>query len=417
MVGVTYLRDVPLAGMNFVLSGAAARGFTPGDPEWINLGQGQPEIGALPGAPERISSITLDPNDHMYGPVNGLPELRQAIADHYNRTYRSGRSSRYTAANVAVVGGGRPGVNRAIAALGAADIGYLLPDYAAYEDILAGNMPRLRPLAVPGDDVDTLVKAVADAGLSALLMSNPRNPTGRVIRGAELARLVEALSDRGTALLADEFYSHYIYEQDADGRFGPAAGPVSAAAHVRDVDADPVLIVDGLTKNLRYPGWRLGWVLGPADAIAVLERIGQAMDGGPSRPVQRAALAAMEPDYLRRETSAVRAAFAAKRTMAVEGLRAAGIRIDPEPTGTFYVWGSLADMPTPLRTADAFFSAALDHRVITVPGHVFALDPGAMRTDGERFDGWMRFSYGPPADAVATGMTRLRDMVEAHRRG
>ncbi|HEY1486621.1 MAG TPA: hypothetical protein VGF84_10980, partial [Micromonosporaceae bacterium] len=98
---MTHLRDLPLAGMNFVLHGAAARGFTPGDPEWINLGQGQPEIGDLPGAPPRITTVTLEPGDHAYGPVNGALALRTAVADYYNRTYRSKIGSQYAAANVA----------------------------------------------------------------------------------------------------------------------------------------------------------------------------------------------------------------------------------------------------------------------------------------------------------------------------
>jgi aspartate/methionine/tyrosine aminotransferase len=396
--------------MNFVLAGAAANGFTPGDPAWINLGQGQPEIGPLPGAPERITSVTLEPGDHAYGPVNGTVALRTAVADYYNRTYRAERTSRYTAENVAIVAGGRLALNRAVAALGHVDVGYMLPDYAAYEDILDRNAPRITPVAVTGTGPDAIAKAVADAGISALLMSNPRNPTGEVLAGDDLRALISAFRERGAALLIDEFYSHYIYAPDGQGGFGPATRPVSAAEHVDDVNADAVLIFDGLTKNLRYPGWRLGWVVGPHDAIGVIERVGQAMDGGASQVVQRAALAALDPAYLDAETAAVRAAFAEKRNLTVAGLRAAGIRIDGEPRGTFYVWGSLADLPAHLRSADAFFTEALKHKVITVPGHAFNIDPGRTRAP-DRFDQWVRFSYGPTAAAVATGLERLRTMV------
>jgi aspartate/methionine/tyrosine aminotransferase len=408
---VTHLRDVPLAGMNFVLAGAAARGFTPGDPEWINLGQGQPEIGSLPGAPERITGVALDPGDHAYGPVNGTVALRTAVADHYNRLYRAGRDSRYTAANVAIVPGGRPGLNRAVTALGHVGVGYLRPDYAAYEDILDRNTPRITPVAVTATGPDAIAAAVADARLGALLMSNPRNPTGEVLAGDDLRALVAAFTDRHTALIVDEFYSHFVYEPDAAGVFGPAARPVSAAEHVEDVDRDPVLIIDGVTKNLRYPGWRLGWVIGPRDAISVIERVGQAMDGGTSQVVQRAALAALDPAYIDAETAAVRTAFAAKRNLTVAGLRAAGIRIETEPRGTFYVWGSLADLPDGLRSADAFFTAALEHRVITVPGHAFHIDPGRDHAGSDRFDQWVRFSYGPPAAVVETGLARLARMT------
>lgn len=397
--------------MNFVLAGAAAHGFTPGDPEWINLGQGQPEIGPLPGAPDRITSVTLEPGDHAYGPVNGTLALRTAVADYYNRTYRTEKSSRYTFQNVAIVAGGRLALNRAVAALGQVEVGYMLPDYAAYEDILDRNAPRITPVAVTESTSDAIARAVHDAGLRALLMSNPRNPTGEVLAGIELAALVQAFRERHAALLIDEFYSHYIYEPNVHGSFGPAHRPVSAAEYVDDVDNDQVLIFDGLTKNARYPGWRLGWVVGPRDAIGVIERVGQAMDGGASQVVQRAALAALEPSYLDAETSAVRAAFAAKRNMTVAGLRAAGLRIDAEPRGTFYVWGSLADLPAPFHHADAFFTEALKHKVITVPGHAFDIDPGKVRTGQNRFDQWVRFSYGPTASSVATGLDRLAKML------
>src|SRR5258706_2649893 len=172
----TYLRDVPLAGMNYVLAGAAARGFTPGDPSWINLGQGQPETGPLPGTPERVTRVDLAPGDHAYGPVNGLRELRSAVADHYNRTYRTDAASRYTADNVAVVAGGRPALNRVVAALGAVELGYMLPDYAAYEDIIDRNRPRVTPIGLSSAGVPALLAA----GLPALLISNPRNPTGEL---------------------------------------------------------------------------------------------------------------------------------------------------------------------------------------------------------------------------------------------
>src|SRR5215471_16643045 len=108
-----HLRDVPLAGMNAVLAGATARGYAPGDPDWINLGQGQPEIGDIPGAPPRITSIDLQPGDHAYGPVSGAREVREAVAAHYNRLYRQGKTP-YTAENVSITAGGRIALNRAV---------------------------------------------------------------------------------------------------------------------------------------------------------------------------------------------------------------------------------------------------------------------------------------------------------------
>ncbi len=102
-------RDVPKTGVIYVTSEATKLGFSSGDPEWCNLGQGQPETGDLPGAPPRISGITIAADDQEYAPVGGLLELREAVAGLYNRLYRKGMPSQYSAENVCISGGGSRG--------------------------------------------------------------------------------------------------------------------------------------------------------------------------------------------------------------------------------------------------------------------------------------------------------------------
>src|SRR5215813_14773262 len=86
-------RDLPFMGVIRVNNEAAKVGYRMGDPTWSNLGQGQPEVGELEGAPPRFSQLTIEPSDHAYGPVEGIPEYRQAVADHYNRLFRQDKSS------------------------------------------------------------------------------------------------------------------------------------------------------------------------------------------------------------------------------------------------------------------------------------------------------------------------------------
>ena len=130
-------QPVPRTGVIYVTTEAAARGWRQGDPSWANLGQGSPETGPLPGAPPRIESIELARRDHSYAPVAGLWELREAVAELYNTLYRRGKQSRYTAENVAISGGGRVALTRAVAALGPVNLGHFLPDYTAYEELLS----------------------------------------------------------------------------------------------------------------------------------------------------------------------------------------------------------------------------------------------------------------------------------------
>ena len=90
----TAFRKVPQTGVIYVTSKAAKLGFYRGNPDWVNLGQGQPETGFIEGGLERITDIHIDELDQEYAPVGGLKELRQAIADMYNELYRKDKETR-----------------------------------------------------------------------------------------------------------------------------------------------------------------------------------------------------------------------------------------------------------------------------------------------------------------------------------
>ena len=411
-------RDVPFMGVIWVVHEASKLGFVNGHPDWCNLGQGQPEVGEMAGAPPRHMSVELEPEDHAYGPLGGTIELREKIAAHYNRLYRKGKRSQYTAANVCVAQGGRLALTRIFAALGEGSVGYQLPDYTAYEDMFALHLARVHavPIRVRPEDgfqlpIERIAGEIDEKGLSAFLISNPCNPTGNVIQGRDLAELVELARTRGTMLILDEFYSHFIYTPEGQ----PGAGPVSGAAYVEDIEREPVLVVDGLTKSFRYPGWRVGWTLGPAALMETLARAASSIDGGPSRIAQRAALAVLEPKRADGETRALREVFARKRNLLVERLERIGVRFARRPESTFYGWASLERLPPPLDDALAFFRAALERKVLTVPGEFFDVNPGKRRRGGAPYRQWMRFSFGPSEPNLRMGLERLEALVRERR--
>jgi hypothetical protein len=408
-------RSVPRTGVIFVTTEAQKRGFDPASPDWCNLGQGQPETGELPGAPPRIHTLAVDPADQEYAPVAGLWELRETIAAHYNRVHRRGLPSQYSAENVSVSGGGRTSLTRAAASLGLINLGHFLPDYTAYEELLdvfkafTAIPILLDPERGYAFGPDALKKEILGLGLSAVLLSNPSNPTGKVVQGAEMETWVEMARGLDCALLIDEFYSHYVWTSDAR-----TPAPVSAAAHVRDVNRDPVVLFDGLTKNWRYPGWRVTWTVGPRLVIDALSSAGSFLDGGGSKPLQRAALPLFEPGLVRQELQAIHDAFRPKRQRLLEGLQSLGIRVDRAPEGTFYVWGDLGGLPPPLDDGMGLFRAALEQRVITVPGEFFDINPGKRRRARlSRFRGHARFSFGPSMEVVERALERLGNVVRA----
>jgi len=419
------MRDLPYMGVIFVVAEAAKLGFYNGHPDWCNLGQGQPEVGEMRGAPPRILSVELEPSDSAYGPLEGTNELRERIAEYVNDQYRAGHRSRYTAANVCVASGGRLALTRAMAALERGAVGYQVPDYTAYEDMFNLHLDRLDPIAIPSGPRDgfaipaeRLRAETRRHDLRAFVFSNPCNPTGVLIQGPALEEYVRVAREESLTLFSDEFYSHFIYAPGPQGIGGdtvPGDGPVSAAAYVEDVERDPVIVFDGLTKNHRYPGWRVGWALGPAAMIETMARTASSIDGGPSKLAQRAALEALEPARAEQETRALREVFNEKRNLMMRRLRELGVRFVHQNTSTFYCWGSLEALPPPLDDGMAFFRAALQERVMTVPGEFFDVNPGKRRTAPSPFRQWMRFSFGPPLDNVAMGLDRLEHMVAAAR--
>ena len=154
---------------------------------------------------------------------------------------------------------------------------HFLPDYTAYEellDVFNGFVPiPISHASASGfkPNIDAMKKAMINMGLGAMLLSNPSNPSGQVIAGQSLKRLVNSYQAVGCSMIFDEFYSHYLYRGKQTS--------VSAARFVENVDKDSVLIVDGLTKNWRYPGLRIAWTLGPKNIIESIASAGSFLDG------------------------------------------------------------------------------------------------------------------------------------------
>lgn len=389
---------------------AGKKGFVYGDPEWANLGQGSPETGELPGAPDRIKRLEIKPAQNSYGPVEGARGLRQRVADFYNEVYRKGKKSLYTYKNVSLAGGGRAALTRLAASIAPCNIGHFIPDYTAYEELLA-NFRSFIPIPILLDtergyriDASTLEREISGRGLRLVLVSNPCNPTGQVVEGEELASWVELARENACTFVFDEFYSRYLYD-------GEAGRCVSAVEFVEDVEKDPIIIVDGLTKNWRYPGWRLSWTIGPSQVVEAIASAGSFLDGGANHPIQEQAMELLDPDRARQETVAIGKHFKMKRDYVVEELKSMGIKLASEPQGAFYIWADLSDLSPPINRGIEFFKAGLGEKVITVPGVFFDVNPGRRRQHS-RFAHLCRISYGPPLESLKLGMRALKRVIE-----
>jgi aspartate/methionine/tyrosine aminotransferase len=179
-------------------------------------------VGDIPGADPKPTSFTVPEDSFEYAPVEGARELREAVANLYNCRYRKGKASQYTYENVCIVPGGRAGLTRVAASIGDVNVGYFLPEYTAYEQMLS-IFKRFVPIPSVLDEsssyhIDPRVmrKEITKRGLGLILMSNPGNPTGQLLQKEELAECVQVARERRCSMVFDEFYSAYIYPEEGE---------------------------------------------------------------------------------------------------------------------------------------------------------------------------------------------------------
>ncbi|KAJ1025362.1 hypothetical protein NDA13_004175 [Ustilago tritici] len=401
-------------GVIYVTDRATSNGFYYGNPEWANMGQGAPEIGNIEGGVPRTLQFDLSEfgeGVHEYAPNTGTMALRKAVANYYNETFRQNHSKKFDHTNICIVPGGRAGMTRLAAVIGSVNCGYQLPEYTSYESMLSAFKSLVPiPTVLSEEDryklsTEDLRKEIKGRGLSAMIMSNPRNPTGMVIEGEELKALVEASKELGCTILLDEFYSWYMHE-------GPLGRANSAAEHIDDINETPVVLIDGLTKGFRLPGWRVCWVVGPKDIITALNQSGSFLDGGTSHPMQCMALRMLDIDRCNQDRIALQKLFRHKRQHVLARLKKMGLEVKIEPQATFYIWLSLASLPPPLNSGLVMFEELLKESCIVVPGIAFDINPARRRniihSPCEKF---IRISYGPELSQVDRGLDALERVI------
>ncbi|KAG6917920.1 hypothetical protein DXG01_000357 [Tephrocybe rancida] len=367
-------------GVIYCSDRAIANGFSYADShEWANLGQGAPEVGPIPNACARPTSIPVPTDSLEYAPttgvkgmlislivkhlVDGAIALREAVANLYNVTYRGEKTSKYTYENVCIVPGGRAGLSRVAAVIGDVYTSFQIPDYTAYDQVLSA-FKRLVPVPTALDakskyklDIEQTKRDILTQGLAVILASNPRNPTGQ-----ELV----ALGREGTTVILDEFYSWYIYPNSESG-YGKS---ISAAQYVNDVNEDSTVIIDGLTKLAAIP------LLDPA--LVALEKV------------------------------ALQKHFKAKRDHVLSRLHALGLDVDLPPTSTFYIWLNLEKLPEPLNNGLVFFEELLKFKTIVIPGIFFDINPSHRRNlFNSPCHHFVRLSFGPPLADLDRGLDAI----------
>lgn len=401
------------SGVVYTTERAMKCGFYYGNKDWANLGQGAAEAGKIKGSLPRVNSIKINTEQHGYAPVGGLKELRENIASMYNDLFRKNQKSKYTYKNVDIAGGGRMAISRIIAAMRNINVCYFVPDYTSYEGILSGfNNVNPIPIFLSSKngfqyDYKELKQKIRRENIKALILSNPSNPTGVVIQGENLKKLVELARKEKFYLIIDEFYFNYIYNE----RFKL----VSSAEFINDIENNRVIIISGLSKSWRYSGWRVCWAVGPQKIMEFSNVVGSFLDGGANNPLQKATIKLISAEKILKESKAIQKLFREKRDYLAKRFKKIGFIFASEPDGAFYCWLNVKNLPKEINNGIKFFERMLKEKVIVVPGKFFDLNPHKKRK-GENFTNYIRCGYGPKMEVLKTGMDRIERVVMSYKK-
>ncbi|WP_369045093.1 pyridoxal phosphate-dependent aminotransferase [Sinomonas sp. P10A9] len=364
----------------------------------IGFGAGEPDFPTPGYIVEAAIEAARQPRFHRYSPAGGLPELKQAIAA------KTKRDSGYEAdaSRVLVTNGGKQAVYNTFATLLDPGDEVLLPTpyWTTYPEAirLAGGVP-VDVFAGPEQGylvtVDQLEAALTER-TKILLFVSPSNPTGAVYSPEQTKEIGQWAASKGLWVVTDEIYEHLTYD----------GVPFTSIATAAPELGDKVVILNGVAKTYAMTGWRVGWMIGPADVIKAATNLQSHATSNVANVSQMAALAAVSGPLDAVEEMKV--AFDRRRKTMVSMLSAIDGINCPTPKGAFYVYpdvrGILDKEIAGIRPATSAELAALildKVEVAIVPGEAFGPS------------GYVRLSYALGDADLAEGVGRIQELLGA----
>jgi len=362
----------------------------------IGFGAGEPDFPTPDYIVEAAAAATRVVANHRYTPTPGLPELREAIVA------KTKRDSDYDISidQVLVTNGGKQAVYQAFATIIDPGDEVILPSpfWTTYPEAikLAGG----KSVEVFADESQNYLvtveqlEAARTPKTKALLFCSPSNPTGSVYSVEQAKAIGEWAVKNNIWVISDEIYEHLLY----DGAKAPSL-PVLVPAL-----ADTCIIVNGVAKTYAMTGWRVGWMIGPKDAIKAATNLQSHLTSNVANVSQRAAIAALTGNLDAVHTMGE--AFNRRRKLIVGLLNEIPGFECPTPQGAFYVYPSVKGaLGKTIRGKVANTSAELatiileEVEVAAVPGEAFGPS------------GYLRFSYATSDEDIVEGIGRIKKLL------
>ncbi|MDA1312671.1 MAG: pyridoxal phosphate-dependent aminotransferase [Acidobacteria bacterium] len=355
----------------------------------VAFGAGEPDF-ATPDNIKQAAIRALDENFTKYTAAGGIPQLKKAICDWHATNFGTDYAPNEC---IACVGAKHVIFNTMAALIEDGDEVILpAPYWVTFYDVV--NYHGGKPIIVQTSEdegfrlsANDIEKALTDR-TKLVIVNSPSNPSGAVVSAEEFEKIYNLVAARGAMLLADECYSHFVYDGD----------PFSIAS-VKG--SKPNLVVAGsLSKTFAMTGWRLGYALAPAALISAINNLQSHSTSNPTSIVQKAAIEALTgpqdsiPQML--------AEYRKRRDYVIPTLRSMpGVRC-AEPGGAFYAYPNISaflgknGMATPLD-----FSAALldEAHVAVVPSEAFGTNEH------------VRISYATSMHEIERGLERIRKFL------
>jgi aspartate aminotransferase/aminotransferase len=340
----------------------------------INLSIGQPDFD-VPDEAKKSMIAAIESGKNSYAPTQGIAPLIEKLSAEVAAEYQ------HTDRKLFITSGTSGALNLAMTALvdPGDEVIVFDPYFVMYDPLvklMAGRVVLIDTYPDFSIDLDRVRSAITGK-TKAILFNSPANPTGKTASAAEVRGLAELAAERNVALISDEIYRRFCYD---DSFVSPATFN------------DRTIVIDGFSKSYAMTGWRVGFVHGPAEVINEMIKLQQYTFVCAPTPAQWACIDALDIDMQPHIDE-----YRRKRDKIVGGMR--DLYEITQPEGAFYVFPKVP-ASSGAKSASEFVEKAIDNQLLIIPGKIFSSR-----------DTHFRISYAASDRTIERGIEVLRKLA------
>jgi alanine-synthesizing transaminase len=360
----------------------------------IDFGMGNPDGATPKHIVDKLIEAAQKTATHRYSLSRGLPRLRKAICDWYQRRYAVDLNPETEA--IVTIGSKEGIAHLCLAMLDAEDtVAVPNPSYPIhiYGPVIAGS--RIQSIALDDTNEATLIETLErelprmTPRPKLLILNFPANPTTQCVDLAFFERLVPLCKDLGIYIIHDLAYADIVF----DGYHAPSILEVPGAN-------DIAVEFFTLSKSYNMPGWRVGFMVGCPKLVAALGRIKSYFDYGTFTPIQVASIAAL--DGPQQCVADIVANYKSRRDVLVSGMNKLGWPVE-SPKATMFVWARIPEQFRALGSIEFSKKLLIEARTAVSPGIGF----------GDRGDNFVRFALIENEERTRQALRGMKQMFKA----